>query len=117
MIASPRIALDFGGLDALSAGSGQYRYLVDLVRGLQRLGPPYRFVVFGVRPGPPPELASVFESEAGEVALPAGAETAWVRGVLPGSTPDGGRPGRRRTSPCATACTRWCRCWPPARSW
>jgi glycosyltransferase involved in cell wall biosynthesis len=59
----PRIALDLGGLDALSLGNGQYRYLVDLVRGLSRLRPPLRFVAFGACPAPPPELATLFEAD------------------------------------------------------
>jgi glycosyltransferase involved in cell wall biosynthesis len=59
----PRVALDLGGLDALSLGNGQYRYLVDLVRGLGRLRPPFRFLVLGVRPSPPPLLAPLFITE------------------------------------------------------
>jgi glycosyltransferase involved in cell wall biosynthesis len=59
----PRVALDLGGLDSLSLGNGQYRYLVDLVRGIGRLRPPLRFVVLGARPEPPLELRPLFESQ------------------------------------------------------
>jgi glycosyltransferase involved in cell wall biosynthesis len=56
----PRIALDFSQLDSVAPTSGQYRYVVDLVRGLARLEPDVDFLLLGSRRGPVPELRSVF---------------------------------------------------------
>ncbi len=58
----PRIALDLGGLDKLYPGTGQYRYVVDLVHALRELAPPARFVVFGAYPDPIDDLKSVFRA-------------------------------------------------------
>jgi glycosyltransferase involved in cell wall biosynthesis len=56
----PRIAIYPGGLDCLSVGSGQYRYVVDLVRTLHEMQLPLDFVVLGARAEPAPDIASVF---------------------------------------------------------
>ncbi len=58
---TPRIVIDLGGLDALSPGQGQFRYVVDLLVGLHALDPPARVVVFGSRPQPIPQLAALFD--------------------------------------------------------
>jgi glycosyltransferase involved in cell wall biosynthesis len=55
-----RIALDFSGLDSLGPACGQYRYVVDLVRGLSRLGADADFLLLGSRAEPAPELSAVF---------------------------------------------------------
>src|SRR5438874_7430537 len=55
-----RVAIYFGGLDSLGIGNGQYRYVVDLVRGLHGLDLPVEFIVFGSRPEPMPEIAPIF---------------------------------------------------------
>jgi glycosyltransferase involved in cell wall biosynthesis len=62
----PRIALDTGGLDGIHPYAGQYRYVVDLVRGLAELRPPCRFVLFGAREQPPPEVRELFSGGAWE---------------------------------------------------
>jgi glycosyltransferase involved in cell wall biosynthesis len=62
---TPTVALDFTTLDHLSLGNGQYRYVVDLVRGLAALAPPCRFVLLGSRADPVPELADVFTARGG----------------------------------------------------
>ena len=54
------IALDFRGLDQLNFGNGQYRYCVDLIRGLARLESGCRFIVTGSRPAPVEPLRHVF---------------------------------------------------------
>ncbi|HZW34201.1 MAG TPA: glycosyltransferase family 1 protein [Isosphaeraceae bacterium] len=55
----PHIVLDPRGLDTLTQG-GQFRYVLDLLRGLRDLGPALRITVFGGRPAPAPELAGLF---------------------------------------------------------
>jgi glycosyltransferase involved in cell wall biosynthesis len=60
----PKIGLDFSRLDHASVGAGQYRYAVDLMRGLAALSPRADFVVFGSRPQPVPELQPLFQSSA-----------------------------------------------------
>ena len=55
-----RIAIDATAFDAVSPGSGQHRYTVDLVRGLSRLATTDTFLLFGSRPDPVPELADLF---------------------------------------------------------
>jgi glycosyltransferase involved in cell wall biosynthesis len=57
---TPRIALDFSQLDSLATTSGQYRYVVDLVRGLASLQPDARFLLLGSQSEPVAELRSVF---------------------------------------------------------
>jgi glycosyltransferase involved in cell wall biosynthesis len=57
---TPRIALDFSQLDSLGTTSGQYRYVVDLVRSLARLQPPLQFLLLGSQNGPVEELRDVF---------------------------------------------------------
>jgi glycosyltransferase involved in cell wall biosynthesis len=61
MRSSARIAIDPGGLDALKPGSGQFRYLVDLVMGLDKLRSEHAFVFVGSLPEPPPALQNVFQ--------------------------------------------------------
>lgn len=56
----PRIALDFSQLDSAAPTSGQYRYVVDLVRGLARLQPDVDFLLLGSHREPVSELQSVF---------------------------------------------------------
>jgi glycosyltransferase involved in cell wall biosynthesis len=56
----PRIALDFSQLDSAAPTSGQYRYVINLVRGLARLQPDVDFLLLGSRRGPVSELESVF---------------------------------------------------------
>lgn len=58
----PRIALDFTHLDSVSPASGQYRYVVALVRGLAELAPDAGFVLFGSRPEPVSELAGILSA-------------------------------------------------------
>src|SRR5690349_2677984 len=60
----PRIAIDFSGLDHLNIRHGQYRYAVDLVRGLAALEPEGDFILLGSGPAPVEELRRVFESSA-----------------------------------------------------
>ena len=78
----PAIGIDFSTLDTASPGSGQYRYAVDLVRGLAELRPPAAFVLLGSRAEPVPELRDVLR----------GAQSGWrYRRYVPrtgrGSTP------------------------------
>ena len=56
----PQIAIDFRWLDHGSLGSGQYRYAVDLIRGLAELDPEPRFLVLGSKQHPVDEIAGVF---------------------------------------------------------
>ncbi len=56
----PLIVIDAGGLDAMAPRGGQYRYVVDLIRGLAALSPPARFIFLGGDPEPIPELKEVF---------------------------------------------------------
>ena len=58
----PRIAIDFSSLDHLSIRNGQYRYAVDLVRGLAELQPEAEFMLLGSRPAPVAEVQTVFET-------------------------------------------------------
>lgn len=58
----PRIALDFTSLDHATSGTGHYRYVLDLVRGLHALQPDMEFVLFGSRPKPAPEIADIFQT-------------------------------------------------------
>jgi glycosyltransferase involved in cell wall biosynthesis len=55
-----RIALDFSQLDLLATTNGQYRYAVDLIRGLARLKSDCQFLLLGSRSEPPPELLPLF---------------------------------------------------------
>jgi len=55
-----RIVLDATALDRVNPGSGQYRYVMDLVRGLWRLAADDEFVLCGSRPAPVAELEAVF---------------------------------------------------------
>jgi len=61
----PLIALDFSSLDHLTLLNGQYRYCVNLVRGLARLKPVANFVLLGSRREPAAELRSVIRDEKG----------------------------------------------------
>lgn len=56
-----RIALDFRWLDQLTICNGQFRYVVDLIRGLAAMSSSYHFVVLGSRPTPADDIATVFE--------------------------------------------------------
>lgn len=58
-----RIAIDFSQLDSISPASGQYRYGVDLVRGLAQLQPDVDFLLLGSRVEPVAELRPVFKQE------------------------------------------------------
>lgn len=58
----PRIAIDVSGLDRLGPHGGQYRYSIDLVRGLSALRPQDNFVLLGSRSAPVDELREVFEN-------------------------------------------------------
>lgn len=60
-MSKPRIAIDFTQLDSVSPASGQYRYVVELVRGLERLHPDIDFWLLGSRNEPVPELSAVFQ--------------------------------------------------------
>jgi glycosyltransferase involved in cell wall biosynthesis len=60
----PVIALDFRWFDGFNLGGGQYRYAVDLIRGLARLQPEAEFVVLGSRREPVPELQSVLQASS-----------------------------------------------------
>lgn len=60
VIRNPQIAIDFRWLDSAPIGSGQFRYSVDLIRGLAELRPQLRFVVLGSKPQPVEEIADVF---------------------------------------------------------
>ncbi|MGI8437851.1 MAG: glycosyltransferase family 4 protein [Chthoniobacterales bacterium] len=54
------IAIDFSTLDHLKMTAGHYRYTVDLVRGLAALAGSQKFLLFGSRPEPAPELRDLF---------------------------------------------------------
>ena len=56
----PRIAIDFRWLDELCLCNGQYRYAVDLIRGLAEARPAMRFVVLGSAAAPVAEIAAAF---------------------------------------------------------
>jgi glycosyltransferase involved in cell wall biosynthesis len=56
----PRIALDFSQLDSAAPTSGQYRYVVDLVRGLAHLQPDVNFLLLGSRRELVAELRPIF---------------------------------------------------------
>ena len=56
-----------GGLDVATPRGGQFRYVVDLVQGLHRLGPKASFVFLGGTPAPIAELTPLF----------AGGDRAW----------------------------------------
>jgi glycosyltransferase involved in cell wall biosynthesis len=58
----PRIAIDFSSLDHLSIRNGQYRYAVDLVRGLAELQPEAEFTLLGSHPAPVAELHAALET-------------------------------------------------------
>lgn len=58
------IALDFRWLDQLNVG-GQYRYCVDLIKGLAKLPSNCRFIVIGSQPAPPEPIRHVFSDHAG----------------------------------------------------
>jgi glycosyltransferase involved in cell wall biosynthesis len=60
-MSKPRIAIDFTHLDSVSPASGQYRYVIELVRGLERLRPGMDFLLLGSRTEPVPELSAVFQ--------------------------------------------------------
>ena len=55
-----RIAIDATAFDTISRGSGQYRYMVDLVRGLCELDTRDEYFVVGSGGSAPEELESVF---------------------------------------------------------
>ena len=55
-----RIALDFSQLDLLATTNGQYRYAVELIRGLARLQSDFQFLLLGSRSEPAPELLPLF---------------------------------------------------------
>jgi glycosyltransferase involved in cell wall biosynthesis len=64
-----RIGIDISTLDGAAGTSGQFRYVVDLVRGLAALRLPAEFVLIGSRAEPVAELAGAFaEAEAAESA-------------------------------------------------
>lgn len=54
--------IDPGGLDTYSLNQGQFRYVRDLLHGLETLAPTIRFTVFGGRPDPVAELAELFRA-------------------------------------------------------
>ena len=56
---APLIALDFSTFDHLSVCNGQYRYCLNLIRGLVELDPPINFVLLGSRSNPVSEIAAV----------------------------------------------------------
>jgi glycosyltransferase involved in cell wall biosynthesis len=56
----PTIAIDPGGLDVATPRGGQFRYVIDLVHGLDCLAPDASFVFLGGSPVPVAELAAVF---------------------------------------------------------
>lgn len=64
MTTLPRIAIDFRWLDGLCLCNGQYRYAVDLIRGLAQLRPEMQFVVLGSQAQPVTEIAPVFADSA-----------------------------------------------------
>lgn len=57
-----RIAIDFSTLDQLQMTAGHYRYVVQLVRGLARIGGQQEFLLLGSRKEPVPELADIFHA-------------------------------------------------------
>lgn len=58
-----RVGLDFSTLDRVNIKGGQYRYIVDLVRGLANLDQDnFQFVLFGSRSQPVDELKDIFHS-------------------------------------------------------
>lgn len=59
MAAVSKIALDFSSLDQLKISNGQYRYGVDLIRGLSGASG-HQFLLMGSRAEPPVEVADVF---------------------------------------------------------
>lgn len=58
-----RIAIDFSQLDSVSSASGQYRYAIDLVRGLADLGTNLEFLLLGSTKEPVPELQPLFQKD------------------------------------------------------
>ncbi len=61
LMGKPRIGIDFSSLDHLSIRNGQYRYAVDLVRGLAELKPEADFILLGSHSAPVAEVQGVFE--------------------------------------------------------
>jgi len=57
-----RIAIDFSTLDHLQMTAGHYRYVVQLVRGLAKIGGAQDFLLLGSRKKPIPELTEIFGS-------------------------------------------------------
>jgi glycosyltransferase involved in cell wall biosynthesis len=62
MKAIPTVAIDFRWFDHM-AGGGQYRYGVDLVRGIAEIAPEMKFVVLGTREQSVEEMRTVFDGE------------------------------------------------------
>src|SRR6185369_11372585 len=62
MTSLPTVAIDFRWFDHMSGG-GQFRYGVDLVRGIAEIAPEMKFVVLGTREAPVPEMKEVFDGE------------------------------------------------------
>ena len=60
----PLVAFDFSGLDHLNIGNGQFRYCIDLIRGLAQRSRSLRFVVAGSRAEPVAEIRHVFDGAA-----------------------------------------------------
>ena len=56
------VAFDFSGLDTLSPGNGQYRYCIDLLRGVARVPSEFHFVVMGSQPRAPAQIAGVLDA-------------------------------------------------------
>lgn len=57
-----RVGLDFSTLDTLSISNGQYRYVVDLIKGLSEINQDrFKFIVFGSKLAPVSELVNIFE--------------------------------------------------------
>lgn len=59
----PRIGIDFTSLDHLSIGNGQYRYLVDLLIGLDAITEA-DFIIFGSKPEAVPEIRHLLSKES-----------------------------------------------------
>jgi glycosyltransferase involved in cell wall biosynthesis len=58
-----RVGLDFSSLDRVDVKGGQYRYIIDLVRGLANLEQnKFQFVLFGSHSQPVDELKDIFHS-------------------------------------------------------
>lgn len=56
-----RVGLDFSSLDQVTPKGGQYRYVIDLVRGLSEINREgFLFFLFGSRQEPVPELKDIF---------------------------------------------------------